>query len=380
MIADFDDADESKRALEALLQATDYMAQMRADNIVKDAEAIKDALMLPSESQETPRPWGAALGQSFGGFCMMTYLSQVEYPPKICLLTGGIAPMLTPSYDVYCSLWQRVKERSLKYYEMYPGDIAAVKRIIKALMEEPATLPSGGKLTARRFLNLGLSLGGSPSAFATLHEMISTACISSNDDDKVVFTRAFLKRIDSAQSFDDHPIYFLMHESIYGDGPKNSPTDWAANRAYENLVKTPSEFDYRLTSTLNSDERPTLFFGEMVFPWMADGDFAEVSGVGMRSLADSLAKKEDWGSLYDGDHIRKVLQDGSISRAAAAVYLDDMYVDVDACMAVTKRGGPLDKCKIWVTNEYQHSGLRDDGTNIFAKLYGMATGSIRTPS
>ena len=308
----------------------------------------------------------------------MTYLSQVEHPPKICLLTGGIAPMLTPAYELYTGLWERVKERSLNYYEMYPGDIMAVKRIVKALLDEPATLPSGGKLTARRFLNLGLSLGGSPSAFASLHELISTACVS--NDEKVEFTRAFLKRIDSEQSFDDHPIYFLMHESIYGDGPRNSPTDWAAHRAYEDLVKTPSEFDYRLTTKLNSDERPTLFFGEMVFPWMADGDFAEVSGVGMRSLAHSLAKKENWGPLYDADHMRKVLQDGSISRAAASVYLDDMYVDFDACMKVTKRGGPLEKCKIWVTNEFQHSGLRDDGANIFTKLHGMATGSIRTPS
>lgn len=289
--------------------------------------------------------------------------------------------MLTPTYDLYSGIWQGVlKERSLNYYERYPGDIAAVKRIIKSLLAEPATLPSGGKLTARRFLNLGLSLGGSPSAFASFHELISTACISNDDDEKVEFTRAFLKRIDSEQSFDDHPLYFLMHESIYGDGPKNSPTDWAANRAYEALVKTPSEFDYRLTCTLNSDERPVLFFGEMVFPWMAEGDFAEVSGVGMRSLADALAKKDDWGPLYDADHMRKVLQDGSISRAAAAVYLDDMYVDFNACMEVTKRGGPLEKCKIWVSNDYQHSGLRDDGATIFTKLYGMATGSIRTPS
>jgi hypothetical protein len=387
MVRDFDESDDcTRRASEALSQATEYMTQLRADNIVKDAEAIKDALLLPptDDGGETvPRPYGAALGQSFGGFCMMTYLSQVEHPPKLCFLTGGIAPMLTPTYDLYSGLWQRVKERSFQYYERYPGDIAVVKRIVRTLLTEPATLPSGGKLTARRFLNLGLSLGGSPSAFASFHELISTACLSSSEHDdreKVEFTRAFLKRIDSEQSFDDHPIYFLMHESIYGNGPENSPTNWAAYRSYNNLVKTPSEFDYRLTCTLNSDERPVLFFGEMVFPWMAQGDFAEVSGVGMRSLADSLAKKDDWGPLYDANHMRKVLQDGSISRAAAAVYLDDMYVDFNACIEVTKRGGPLEKCKIWVTNDYQHSGLRDDGANIFNKLYGMATGSIRTPS
>jgi hypothetical protein len=40
----------------------------------------------------------------------------------------------------------------------------------------------------------------------------------------------------------------------------------------------------------------------------------------------------------------------------------------------------LEKCKAYVTNEYQHSGLRDSGASIFTKLHGMATGSVRTPS
>ena len=36
----------------ALNEATDYLAQFRADNIVRDAELIKDVLMLPSEPGE----------------------------------------------------------------------------------------------------------------------------------------------------------------------------------------------------------------------------------------------------------------------------------------------------------------------------------------
>ncbi len=28
--------------------------------------------------------------------------------------------------------------------------------------------------------------------------------------------------------------------------------------------------------------------------------------------------------------------------------------------------------KLWVTNEYRHSGIRDDGTRIFERLLGMA--------
>ena len=309
----------------------------------------------------------------------MTYLSQVKHPPRICLLTGGIAPMLTPVYDAYKSLWGRVKERSLQYYEQYPGDVIIVKTIVQKLLVEPAKLPSGGTLTARRFLQLGLALGGSPSAFASFHNMLSTAMIHPDGSDSD-FTRAFLKYIDSAQSFDDHPIYFWMHESIYGDGPQmNSPTNWAAHRVYEDLCKMDSAYDFQHTSTLmDDDSKPTIFFGEMVFPWMPE-DFEEIAGVGLQAVADSLAAKTDWGDLYNGDNMRKVLSDGSC-KAAAAVYHDDMYVDFDACMKVTTRGGALEKCKVWVTNDYQHSGLRDDGSHIFSKLHAMATGETRTPS
>lgn len=366
----------------SLKEASDYMANFRADNIVIDAEAVKDALLLPMDENEgedtevTPRPWGASLGQSFGGFCMMSYLSIVKNPPKICILTGGIAPMLTNVDDVYSSLRERVKERNLKFYDRYPGDIMLVKRIVKVLGEKPASLPSGGKLTARRFLQLGISLGGSPSAFASMHNLISSAFISDDGDD---LSRAFLKGMDSVQPFDDHPIYYLLHESIYADGDKHSnPTKWAAHRAY----KIWDQADMNYKASLSSNDSPTFLFGEVVFPWMSDGDYAEVSGLGMLSLANSLAFKDDWKSLYNAENMRKALADDGtgVSKAAAAVYYEDMYVDFDASMKVAARGGPLEKCKVWVTNDFQHSGLRDDGASIFCKLLGMAKGTENTPS
>ena len=111
-----------------MVEATKYMSHFRADNIVKDSKAIKDVLLLPLEDDgndiddksSQARPWGAALGQSFVGFCMMTYLSIIPNPPKICLLTGGIEPMLTNIDDVYLSLRDRVKDQNYKYFEMYP--------------------------------------------------------------------------------------------------------------------------------------------------------------------------------------------------------------------------------------------------------------------
>jgi len=304
---------------------------------------------------------------------MMSYLSLIPSPPQICLFTGGIAPMLTPVDEVYTRLQDRVKERNLKYYDCYPGDIALVKRIVNCLMEKRAVLPSGGLLTARRFLQVGISFGSSPSAFASLHSLFSSAFVCEEDDE---ICRSFLKSIDTMQPFDDHPIYFLMHESIYADGGKHSnPSNWAGHRAFWNQ----GQFDFSVSSKHDDEENPVMFFGEVVFPWMADGDYAELSGFGMKLLAHTLASKDDWGELYDSEQMRKVLTSGG-TMAAAAVYYDDMYVDFDLAMRVARRGGPLEECKVWVTNDYQHSGLRDDGATIFCKLLGMAKGTIGTPS
>eukprot|EP00984_Skeletonema_dohrnii_P025311 scaffold14432_cov85-Skeletonema_dohrnii-CCMP3373.AAC.1 len=378
------------RQQKALKEATDYLSLFRADSIVRDAEWIRESLANPFPSVNDdgnddaavngPQPWGGALGQSFGGFCLMTYLSSIQNPPELVYFTGGIAPMNTPVREVYDRLWLRVRERSWKYYEQYPGDVATVKKIVRKLLAhensaDPIILPSGGILTARRFLQIGLALGGTPgTSFANMHSVINSAFV---DEDSDEISNAFLKTIDYEQSFDDAPLYFLLHESIYADG--EGATQWAANQSYESHVKANSEFDYRVTSE-EDNSNPTLFFGEMVFPFMAYGDFSELSNSGMRTLSEALAEKSDWLPLFDETNMRTALVHKKKSRAAAACYYDDMYVDFECAMKLVQRGCPLEGVKVYVTNEYQHSGLRDDGANIINKLAAMSKNRLHVPS
>ncbi|KAL7568839.1 hypothetical protein ACA910_007251 [Epithemia clementina (nom. ined.)] len=421
--------EETRLVRQAIHDVTEYLTCFRADSIVRDAELVREAL-LPSSSSSSdamtpldssdrsnddnddddknlPNPWGACLGQSYGGFTLMTYLSQTEItPPRLALFTGGIAPMLAVSlHDVYTRLWHRVRRRSLQYYQLYPSDVPLVKRIVQRLLQQAEPLPStGGVLTARRFLQMGLNyLGSSPSSFAAFHALLSSSLVACHGGDKnediskVEFHRAFLRTIENSQVFDDHPIYYWLHESIYANGgggsgmsgenedtTKAEPTAWAAHRAYQDLVKAaPHIWDYRVTSLqLHNDTMPTLFFGEMVFPWMSHGDYGELSGLGLRHVAHALAYKTDWPrqALWNATQMQTALsQKNGTTRAAAAVYYDDLYVDFDCSMQVVEQG-PLEQCKVYVTNEYQHSGLRDDGATIFAKLHGMATGTTRIPS
>jgi alpha-beta hydrolase superfamily lysophospholipase len=58
---------------DAIKQA-EYLKNFRADDIVRDCEAIRNVLTKDYPSDQ--RRW-SILGQSFGGFCAVTYLSKL---------------------------------------------------------------------------------------------------------------------------------------------------------------------------------------------------------------------------------------------------------------------------------------------------------------
>ena len=58
---------------DAIKQA-EYLKNFRADSIVRDCEAIRDVLTQDYPADQ--RRW-SILGQSFGGFCAVTYLSKL---------------------------------------------------------------------------------------------------------------------------------------------------------------------------------------------------------------------------------------------------------------------------------------------------------------
>src|SRR4051812_44823482 len=61
-----------------------YLTHLRADGIVRDAELIRQELGVEQWS---------ILGQSFGGFCAMTYLSFAPDGLREAFITGGLSPI-----------------------------------------------------------------------------------------------------------------------------------------------------------------------------------------------------------------------------------------------------------------------------------------------
>lgn len=151
-------------------EIAEHLTLFRADSIVRDVECIRKALC--------PHPQKLSLlSQSFGGFCALTYLSLYPENLSAVFFTGGLAPVMQSCDDVYRATYRRVVTRNKQYYARFPDDVGLVKEIVRHLVENDVQLPRGGRLTARRFLQLGLGLGRT-TGLESLHWMLQGAWTS----------------------------------------------------------------------------------------------------------------------------------------------------------------------------------------------------------
>lgn len=147
----------------------EYLSHFRADSIVRDAELIRRQL-LGDQGR-----W-SLLGQSFGGFCTLTYLSLAPEGLREALVTGGLAGLRSSAADVYRAAYPRVARKNADHYARYPEDVEAVRRVAEHLLAAPAELPDGGRLTVRAFQALGLLLG-SGNGSHLLHYLLEDAWV-----------------------------------------------------------------------------------------------------------------------------------------------------------------------------------------------------------
>jgi pimeloyl-ACP methyl ester carboxylesterase len=300
----------------------EYLTHFRADSIVSDCEAIRRELGIEQWS---------VLGQSFGGFTSMTYLSIAPDGLREVFITGGLSPIGRSVDDIYGATYRRLIVQNHRYFERYPDDRDRVSEIFRRLDDEDVRLPSGDRLTARRFRQLGLWLGDS-AGFELLHHVVELPFGSA----------AFLHDAAAGVKFDRNPIYATLHESSYADGV---PTRWSADRLLPDEITTEG-----------------YFTAEHIFPWM----WEDYSGLrGHRDAADLLAEHH-WPDLYDADRLRR-----NDVPVAATIYVNDLYVEWDFAeeTAATIRG-----IRTWQTDEFEHNGLRADGERVLGRLIDLVRG------
>lgn len=321
---------EAYAALSPEASAT-RLSHMRADSIVKDFERVR-------QEHFGGKKWWS-IGQSYGGFLTLHYLSVAPEALFASVITGGL-PSLDPDPEaVYDATFPRVREKNRRFFERFPHMQARVDRIADILERDDVRLPDGDRLTVRRFQTLGLDFGMEV-GYDRVHWLLDEAFA---DEEETVLSPTFLTEVGQVTGFATNPLFMVLQESIYGPGP----TAWAAQRERE---KHP-EFA--------ESARPLLFTGEMAFPWMAD----EIRSLrGFEAGWNRLARNEWPIALYDHEQLAR-----NKVPVEAVVYHDDMYVHTPFSLDTETRVRGL---RTLVTNAFEHDGIRmgDVVEQLFTRL------------
>jgi pimeloyl-ACP methyl ester carboxylesterase len=296
----------------------EHLTHFRADSIVRDAEVVREALGVDRWS---------ILGQSFGGFCAMTYLSLAPHSLAAAYITGGVPPLGRGPDEIYAATYDRMREANRRYYDRYPADRDRVRNLPTGL-----TLADGDPLTVRRLRTAGGHLGMDGGA-EHLHYLLELPPRSP----------AFRHDLLQSLPFARNPLYAVIHEACYADG---TATRWSADRVM------PQDF--------RDDE--TLFTGEHLFPWMLD----EYAALNPFSEAANQLADHEWPALYDPEVLRR-----NEVPVAASVYVDDPFVTSGFSMETVAQVRGM---RAWLTNEYLHNGLRVDGDRVLGHLMDLADG------
>ncbi|WP_086980861.1 alpha/beta fold hydrolase [Vibrio aphrogenes] len=319
-----------------------YLQHFRADSIVKDAEWIRRHFNVEK--------W-AIIGQSFGGFCSLTYLS--FYPQSLLksYITGGIPDLCGHADQVYQATYQRVKQKNQRFFQQFPQAQMLCQRIADHLLNHHVTLPNGQHFTVEQFQTIGINLGRGHAALP-MYYLLESAFVEVAGQPTLSY--AFLQAMLNEQSYQTNPIYALLHESIYcqpfaKNEQQQTQSAWSAQRVRQHYP----EFNYQ-------SGQEFYFTGEMVYPWM----FEQMACLKpLQSAAEKLAQKPDWPALYD----LEALSHNQVP-LACATYVEDMYVEFDYSRRTLAM---IPNSQAWMTNEYEHNGLGIDGENIFERLDQM---------
>jgi hypothetical protein len=156
---------------------------------------------------------------------------------------------------------------------------------------------------------------------------------------------AFLHDAEQATSFARNPIYAILHEACWADGGR---TGWSARRVMEEQQAGWPE---------------DLLTGEHVYPWMF-----EAPSMAPLAEASELLAERDWPRLYDPARLT-----ANEVPAAAVVYAEDVYVE----RAFSEQTAALlPRLRLWLTNEYDHDGLRADSGRVLGRLLDLARGRV----
>ncbi len=327
--------------------AANYIKHFLADSIVRDFDYIR-------RTEFDGSKW-TTLGQSYGGFLTLTYLSTFPEALNASFVCGGIPHIFSNACNVYEHTVPRMIKKTQQYYKRYPDDVERVHTLAQRLAVGDVALPNGDPFSVRRLQILGSDFGMKPS-FERMHWRMDEA-FSDGDGSIVPLNKENLKELHvtdglrmaaltETSSF-ERPLYWTLQEFIYANGTLDQPINWAAHQVLEN------------TPEMSTSANPLMFIGEAALPEMFDEDSSLKP---FKPAVDILMQDTEWGTIYNIERL-----ESNDVPLQCAVYFDDMYVDSTLQLDTLSHVGASNA---WVTNQFEHDGVRSG--KVFSHLFDEA--------
>lgn len=264
-------------------KAIDFLTYFRADSIAKDVEQIRKALFHDQDFY--------TYGQSFGGWCTLSYISQFPSSATGSLITGGYAPIGHDPKDVYRSIVPQVDRSNKQFLEIYPNTMTQLQELINTLDSDTLFL---------------LAQKGFYAGYSSLHSNLRST-IESLYFDISNLGRASTRSLNMLKDplgFIDNPLYALLHESLYCD---NQASSWASQSVMIEENARPA-----------TDELNKFFLGENVLK----NSFSAVDELKpLMPIMEDVMAYDKWNPQFD-----KVMLSTSETPVIGVVYENDAAV------------------------------------------------------
>ncbi|KAK3291449.1 Alpha/Beta hydrolase protein [Chaetomium fimeti] len=322
----------------------------RQDSIVADLEAVR--LRLGKVCQKNVK--FALVGQSFGGWIAMTYLSFLPGSLAGVWLTGGMPAIGKTPDEVYKALYKRLVRANERYYAKYPQDVGRVREVLHSLAAanrgQGLIADDGQRLTPRGFLTMGRHFGRGEEGFAEVHARVRSLL----DPNMVDHGRTDDPDVGGFK-LPERPLYAALHEAIYCCGP-GVASKWAAQyigkqQTGGHFAWLDSDFKFERPSSNTPDPSTALYFsGEMIHRFML-----REAGPAMQPAfiepSEILAQCKSWPALYDTVALRR-----NTVPLRALMYPEDLFVDFD--LSRDAANGVRNCEQIYAPSHWAHADIK----------------------
>ncbi|CAN8099660.1 unnamed protein product [Discula destructiva] len=313
-------------------EIANFITNFCQDNIVRDLEAIR--LCLASEYLCRPTKW-TILGQSYGGYISLTYLSMFPEGLQEIFITGGLPPCGMNIDEYFRVEYQEIVAQNEKFYARYLDAHILVREILNLIQRiGPPNIEMTGRgyLSGHKLLTLGRQFG-SKVGFPEVYNLLQR--IKKDLEQTQRLSQETIIEFESILHVDERPLYPILLEQTWASGGK---TRWAAEHVAREIkgfeyLQVNEDGNYCEPANLPADNR--IYFTANTYCRFHYDTHEEL--VDLKGAAEILAE-HDWECPYD----YKMLAANPHNVPVYAISFEqDMHLDVGVAAETAAKVGGL---------------------------------------